>query len=206
MQVITSLFFPVRPKGKIGTLTIDCVVSESHKYDSDVTAYPTEDGASISEHIYNRPFKLSLSGVVSDTPVPSSFSSYIPTPQTHDQPLSKQAYDYLLELRNQRTVFTVVTGLQVYANMAFENITFDRDKDTGKALSFSVELTQIKKVSAQTKNVSRAKIKDKYDAKTQGTTTDNQGSQRTAEIDDTGQYQLDYALKDGSIYAGWSGL
>jgi hypothetical protein len=202
MQSLTSLFFPIKPQGKIGTLTIDCVVSESHKYDSNVTSYPTEDGASISEHIYNSPFKLSLSGIVTDTPVPSSLSAFVPIPAKHDQPLSKKAYDYLIELRNNRTVFTVVTGLQVYANMAFENITFDRDKDTGKALSFSVELAQIKKVSAQTKSVASAKIKDKYNAKKQGTTTDNQGSQRTAEVTDTSLYQLNYDLTNGSIYSG----
>lgn len=202
MQNLTSLFFPEKPRGKIGTLTIDATVSENHKYDTNVTSNPVEDGEYVSDHIYNMVFKLSLSGVITDTPFNYSLSGYSPIPTKHDQPLSKQAYSYLLDLRNQRTVFTVVTGLQVYENMAFENITFARDADTGKAVSFTADLIQINKVNAQEKSVNSVKIKDIYNSKTQGTTTNNQGSQRTSEIIGTEYDKLKEDYSSGVIYSG----
>ena len=55
----------------IGDLALDCTVTETHTATSTVTEHPVESGANITDHIRPDPVQLSITGIVSDTPIGS---------------------------------------------------------------------------------------------------------------------------------------
>lgn len=57
---------------RIGRFVLDVSLSENHTYESDVTEYPVESGGSVSDNIRPKPIKVSIEGVVSDTPLDSN--------------------------------------------------------------------------------------------------------------------------------------
>jgi uncharacterized protein YcfJ len=56
----------------------------------------------------------------------------------------EDVFTYLLELRDRRQPFTVVTGLKEYDNMVITQVSVPRNSQTGEVLRFSVQLKQIK--------------------------------------------------------------
>lgn len=53
-------------------LSCDATLSQTHAFDSMPTLFPVEDGSAITDHIIQNPLQLSITGVVSDTPLRSS--------------------------------------------------------------------------------------------------------------------------------------
>ena len=54
---------------KIGTLVLDASLEEEFSYDSEVSSFPVESGSTITDNIRPLPIKVSIKGVVSDTPI-----------------------------------------------------------------------------------------------------------------------------------------
>ena len=50
-------------------IQIDASIKEDHSRESPATEFPIESGPNISDHIILKPFKLSLTGVISDSPL-----------------------------------------------------------------------------------------------------------------------------------------
>lgn len=64
--------------GKRGLiLQFDACLQENHQYSSTPTAFPVEDGSIISDHVILNPVTLTLTGVVSDNPLPESLGSQL---------------------------------------------------------------------------------------------------------------------------------
>lgn len=55
--------------GQTFSLEIDATTSEQHEAANTVTDHPVEQGASISDHVRQNPNALTISGVISNTPV-----------------------------------------------------------------------------------------------------------------------------------------
>ena len=55
--------------GKIDLLMVDATISESPKYESEVTEYPVEDGPDISDNVRLKPVTLEIQGLVSESPI-----------------------------------------------------------------------------------------------------------------------------------------
>lgn len=65
-------------KDGIGTvLMFDAVLSESHDLSSTPTTFPLEDGSVISDHIVQNPIMLTMTGVISDTPLPETLKDQL---------------------------------------------------------------------------------------------------------------------------------
>jgi hypothetical protein len=71
------------------------------------------------------------------------------------------------------TLVSVVTDLRVYTDMAITSITFNRDRQTGDGLPFTVELTRVDKV--QFKRVAIAAVAVKSTISTRVTPTSQVG-------------------------------
>ena len=68
MPLITILSATgIRDKKKIGSLAIDCVIDENITLSTNVTTAPIETGESVTDHAFNEPLKLSVTGVISDS-------------------------------------------------------------------------------------------------------------------------------------------
>lgn len=136
---------------RIGRHLIDAAISEEESLESEVTEYPVESGAVITDHVRNKPRRLDLEFVVSDTPI--GLAAII---RDADVVPSSDARQKLEALRATRQPFPVVTGIRTYENMIFTSLSFPRDGGTGDALRGKaslqqIEIVQVRRVSVQLK-------------------------------------------------------
>lgn len=119
----------------------DLVDSESWEDPIEWTDFPVESGISVTDHGVIQPVKLTLSGVVTDSPLPPS----VPTLQR-----ARRAYEALIEIAKRRNLVTVVTGVRVLENMAIESVALARDNATGKAVRPVISLREVRIVQSVT--------------------------------------------------------
>lgn len=67
-RVASATFLPLGTP-RIGTIDLDCTLTETHTWRSAVTRVPVESGAVRSQHIQDQPFELAIEAVISDRPV-----------------------------------------------------------------------------------------------------------------------------------------
>ena len=58
------------------TLSLNCVLSETHQFSNEVTSYPISDGFQISEHVIRRNPTFSLQGWITDVSMPDTIVSF----------------------------------------------------------------------------------------------------------------------------------
>lgn len=156
-----SLINARRP-ASIGGIQLDAVVNERHGYETDITQFPIEDGAEITDHIRRLPIQLSIDGIISDTPVQVLETRDTATVRDDSTSLSIVSFNNFLQIMGFPTeggsqkffagsenfnLVNVVTGLRVYPNMAIKRFTPSRSASTGRALRFSIELVQVRRVT-----------------------------------------------------------
>lgn len=114
-------------------------MKESFSFPGEVTKYPVEEGADITDHIRDMPEQITLECIVSDSPIGDIAND--PTRQIAagpdgNTPLpSADALAKLRDLKAARKPFPVETSLGVFAMMAFLDLQVDVDaaKSPGNA-------------------------------------------------------------------------
>jgi len=174
-MALVKLSFSGEPQTKINTIDIDVLTTESPTFQNTITQNPTEEGKNVSDNIINNPITLTLSCIVTDF-------SRIAGRQTDagEGRRSSLVFFDLKQLRNDKTIFKVQTGLDLYENMAIASFRPVRNASNTNALEFSIDFQEVLKVSSQTVVIPRAKIKSTpANAKDQAQGTVNKGSQQT---------------------------
>lgn len=159
-------------------IQLDASIKEDHGRDSPPTEYPVENGNTISDHVFVKPFNLSITGMISDTPIGDTknlltevattlTSSLVPPlgvvaagagyalfkSLSQSKSPSVAAYAQLLQLQANAQPFDVLTTLYRYPSMWIRSLSAPRDAETGNALLFTVHLTQLILVTPQSVNV-----------------------------------------------------
>jgi len=145
---IAQLFFK---KGNfISTVQLDIIISESATATVKKTQNPVESGADVNDHLIINPISFTTKGVVSDisanligqfTRIPAVFSQ--------STTKSKEAWEALLKLQSEKTVFTLIQGLKEYKNVVILSLSEDQDKDTAKGLFFTAQMEEFIFVGAE---------------------------------------------------------
>lgn len=132
-MTLALLFGKKYDRTRIGSVFLDATISEDHSYNSRVTSYPVETGGIISDHIINEPETLTITGIVSDTPlnILSSFNR------------SVDAFNRLVRVHDLRERITVITGIKIYTNMVMTSLQVPRNVSTGQSLTFVIELQKV---------------------------------------------------------------
>lgn len=123
---------------------IDISVSEDHSFEAEVTSHPVESGSTISDNIRPQPIKVSLTCMVSNTPLEpmrSSRGSRLGPEETNV--IAQQALDHLRQIWAKREPVTIRTSIGTFTNMAMSSLSVPRAADDGDSLRFSVTFTQI---------------------------------------------------------------
>lgn len=162
-------------EGPVKPFTIDVTTGEVHNYSAQVTEFPVEEGANITDHIIIKPFKLTLNCVISDNPITFSDlieSSIIGVGSSVFGPkaalaaaitskiggdllakgkdkISKTAKEAIEGFYRDGTLLTVATGLDVYSNMVIENFPISRNSANAASLNFTLTLKQITLVTKE---------------------------------------------------------
>jgi hypothetical protein len=143
---------------KIEELLLDATVQELHSSRGEVTDFPVETGADISEHKRVLPDRVRIEGVISNTPLPSQTNS----PSTFKEDIeagvyaqrAETAYDTLRNIHETGTAVTIYTALRTYERMQLESLEIPRNVETGDALRFAADFKQITTVDSQTAELS----------------------------------------------------
>lgn len=153
----------------IGDLALDCTVTETHTATSTVTEHPVESGANITDHIRTDPVQLSITGIVSDTPIGSrqvqrsiavggaSVQVTQQEPPTSTTGYGRAAWAKLDAIRTAAKPVKVVTRDKTYDSMALVSLSVPKESKTGGALYFTAQFKQIRIVYNRTTKVVVAK-------------------------------------------------
>ena len=153
-------------RGRIGSFAFDCVVEEKHDDTSVITEFPLEDGSDGTDGVVNKPFRLSMTGFVTDAPV---FADPTALPASDKRPVA--AYDLLRQIKAARQAIEVYTSLGRYKNMMIESISVQKTKDAGTSLPVVVSLKQVVFVASSVVSVPVPKLPRNKPTKKEGTAT-----------------------------------
>lgn len=134
---------------RIGPITVDVFLNEAYSLSSEVTRYPVETGGTITDNVVAVPRAFRVEGFISDAPLGADLESLRQQETGGTLAPSEFCYTQLEKIHSDREPVTVVTSLRVYENMAMVSCEVSRDKDTGRALSFSASFEQIDIVTNQ---------------------------------------------------------
>lgn len=129
----------------IGGYEIDCAEAEEHVRDSDVTDHPVEKGADTADNIRARAIALTVTGIVTNTPV-GPIADRRGDRDANGMLVFNPADDalaWLEAIRLRREPVTVVTSKETYAQMAMEKLSFTVDSKTGDAFRFRASFKQV---------------------------------------------------------------
>lgn len=150
--------------GEKTLIAFDCVNSENHQMNAEATQYEIEDGSDISDHIINRGKLLTLEGIISDDPItilqtgilsrtvatatPGFLKSKLPFGSSAESGRpSKEAFDKLEEIYDNKIPVIIITGLKKYDNMIMEDLSIPRTSKTVRSLNFTATFRQVRIVS-----------------------------------------------------------
>lgn len=157
----------------IGELEIDATLSEQHSISVEVTDFPVEKGAAISDHKRVKPDVIKLEGVVSNTPLAPKDS----LPANHET-RAKSAFEYLQKLKNTDALIQIVTVLKKYENMTLVDAQMPQDARIGDVFQFTGTFKQVTIVENRTVAVVVTRAPN-------GKPLDKKGSQPTKEADES---------------------
>lgn len=125
---------------QIGFASVDVAISVEHDRSADVTEFPVEFGATITDHVRLRPRTLVISGFVTDTPLDSSGLSL-------GAVRSSATFHLLQAMYEARVPLIVLTPRQLYTDMIIERLHVPESKEG--ALRFECTLRHIVRVFSQ---------------------------------------------------------
>jgi hypothetical protein len=106
----------------IGPIPINCILSEQHTSDIEITGNPIETGAEVNDHAYVKPKQVVL--------------------EVADRNAALM-YNALVRFQESRVPFYLVTGLSVYKDMLIQSIDATRDKTHSTVLRATVTCRQV---------------------------------------------------------------
>lgn len=170
---------PHKEQFQFAVIDFDLTETEKPSFRNTITQNPTEDGKNISDNIIREPKLLTLNALITNFPL---LEGQQVDPSQGFR--SKTAYFNILQLRQNRVIFNVQTGLDLYQNMAIANFSPTRNSTNTNALEFQIDFQEVLTATSKIIDVPRKKIKTTpANAKDQAQGTVNKGSQQTTPAD-----------------------
>ena len=130
-------------------IVFDAVTDTGIRRQAEITSYPVESGAEVSDHVQIKNNTFKLSGIITETPVRLE-KDLLYSAGVNGTRIS-QAIQYLDKIFDSRQPITLVTEHKVYGNVILSGISYDYKSEF--AMQFDLEFEQIRLVSTATVNV-----------------------------------------------------
>lgn len=164
-----SILFARQNPGQVGELVLDATLSDSHNYTNEVTHYPREEGLDITDNVRTTPDTVTINGFITNTPV--AFLQFLNFGLVRREQGGLQgknnssgevknrvqtSLETLLDISGRSIngpnptpkIIDVVTGLRVYRDMMFTNLSINRDADNSRdVMKFTASLIHVEQVS-----------------------------------------------------------
>lgn len=134
-MALDILGFPKIEYAKIGTVEFDVSLSEDHIFRANITENPVEDGSIFSDNVVLQPVILQFEGRICDA---SQYLLELRGPGS-----SADGFKALVALQRKRETFDVKTGIAVYKNMMFKELSVPRVSTDGRSIRFNAILQEI---------------------------------------------------------------
>ena len=132
----------------IGDLQCDCVVDHVAKFDSQVTEHPIEGGFVIADHVARQAMKLSLTAIITPTPV-----SYFRIMGGANPDRLGEAAAYFEQVHLAGEPITVVLPDGIYDNMVMTSCPLPRNVQDGFCYRLALEFTHVTIVNQKTEEI-----------------------------------------------------
>lgn len=132
----------------IGTLQCDCVVDHVTSFNSNVTEHPIEGGFVISDHVARQAMKLSLTAIITPTPV-----SYFRVMGGSNPDRLSETASYLEQVHLKGEPITIVLPDAIYDNMVMTSCPLPRNVQDGFCYRLALEFTHVTIVSQKTEEI-----------------------------------------------------
>jgi hypothetical protein len=130
--------------GQDGTsVAFDAVLSESHDDLVDITQLPVESGYPVTDHVRPEPAVISISGILSDTPIAYAGA------MLGEHPDANTRYAQLQRMVQSRQLMALSTPRRQYAAVAISSLSATVQSSTGDAIEISLILQQVRVVDAE---------------------------------------------------------
>lgn len=140
MDILSTLFH--QRSRAIGVVIPDVIISERHTDTLNITAYPVESGATISDHAHVAPASLVMEvGFGGGGSLVDFFdTSAVGLSLAHSP---SEIYQTLRDMQSQREPCDVVTGKRLYHNMLIKEIAVTTDNATENVLRATLTLQEV---------------------------------------------------------------
>ena len=132
----------------IGTLQCDCIVEHTTEFNSSVTEHPIEGGFVIADHVAREPMKLSLTAIITPTPV-----SYFRIMGGSNPDRLGEAASYLEQVHLAGEPITKVLPDGIYDSMVMTSCPLPRNVQDGFCYRLALEFTHVTIVSQKTEEI-----------------------------------------------------
>jgi hypothetical protein len=146
-----SLF--VRNVKSFSGVVFDATISESHNAKVELTRFPVEHGADITDHAVIEPKELTIVAWVTDSPLNQSITNEIIESASglfgqsnNIFPITRSSavFNRLMSVLDSRAPLIIQTGLKQYSNMIMTGFSVSQDASTSKALPMVINLREVR--------------------------------------------------------------
>ncbi|HHN5526694.1 TPA: phage baseplate protein [Klebsiella aerogenes] len=130
-------------------IVFDAVTDTGVRRQADITSYPVESGAEVSDHVQIKNNTFKLSGLITETPIRLE-KDLLYSAGVNGTRIS-QAIQYLDKIFDGRQPITLVTEHEVFENVILSGISYDYKSEF--AMQFDLEFEQVRLVSKAEVNV-----------------------------------------------------
>ena len=132
----------------IGTLQCDCIVDHVTNFNAQVTEHPIEGGFVIADHVARQAMKLSLTAIITPTPV-----SYFRVMGGSNPDKLSEAASYFEQLHLAGEPITIVLPSGIYNDMIMTSCPLPRNVQDGFCYKLALEFTHVMIVSQKTEEI-----------------------------------------------------
>lgn len=147
----------------VTSIDFDVTMDEAHEWTNDVTTNQVELGAPVTDHIQPQPDRLTITGMISDSPLNLETQAEISALNGAEERV-QTAFDFLRKMHEKRQLLTVYTKHKVYTDMALAACNIPRSAGIGMAVNFTLQFMHVRLVSTQLVDVPKG-ISRKLDKK-----------------------------------------
>ena len=127
----------------IAGIEFDCLMNNTESYSAEIPSYAVEEGYAVSDSIILKPLELSLSLIVSDTPVTwANRTGHYP-----EKGRTNQVCEKMRNLYMEKKLLKVVTTNAIYTNMGITSFSIKR---SANAATIDINLRKVYKTSKKT--------------------------------------------------------
>ena len=183
----------------VGSLEFDSIDAEVHDWQRDVTQNPVENGSPVADHIIDRPRNLTITGMISNSPIDGS--NIFLGGNLLDTDRVAEAFQVLDALYKSKSLITIYTRYANYVDMAISDLNIPRSPDLGNAITISIQATQFRIVTTQSTNTPPGLgVKKQSDSTGKAGTSnsaDKPTQKRASPVQNNGKSTSDVGLLEG---------